>query len=33
MTSDTDTARIAEIFRRFDAAEPDPKTELAYKNP
>jgi endonuclease III len=33
MTADTDTARIAEIFRRFEAAEPNPKTELAYKNP
>jgi endonuclease-3 len=26
-------ARIAEIFRRFDAAEPDPKGELHWLNP
>jgi endonuclease-3 len=28
-----ETARIAEIFRRFEAAEPDPKTELRYTSP
>lgn len=28
-----ETARIAEIFRRFEAAEPNPKTELVYQNP
>jgi endonuclease-3 len=26
-------ARIAEIFRRFEAASPDPRTELAYRTP
>ncbi len=26
-------ARIAEIFRRFEAAEPDPRTELRYASP
>jgi endonuclease III len=28
-----ETARIAEIYRRFEAGEPNPKTELVYKNP
>lgn len=28
-----DKARIAEIFRRFEAANPDPRGELDYKNP
>ena len=31
--SPAETARIAEIFRRFEAASPDPRTELAYKTP
>jgi len=31
--SPVETARIAEIFRRFEAASPDPRTELAYKTP
>ena len=31
--STDDDARIAEIFRRFEAAEPDPKTELVYTSP
>jgi endonuclease-3 len=28
-----ETARIAEIFARFEAASPDPRTELAYATP
>jgi endonuclease-3 len=28
-----DPARIAEIFRRFEAANPNPRGELEYKNP
>jgi endonuclease-3 len=32
-TSPKERARIAEIFRRFEAAEPDPKTELRYTSP
>jgi endonuclease-3 len=28
-----EAARIAEIFRRFEAASPDPRTELAYASP
>jgi endonuclease-3 len=31
--SSAETARIAEIFRRFEAACPDPRTELAYRSP
>jgi endonuclease-3 len=31
--SPAEAARIAEIFRRFEAASPDPHTELAYKTP
>jgi endonuclease-3 len=31
--SPAERARIAEIFRRFEAASPDPRTELAYKTP
>jgi endonuclease-3 len=31
--SPAETARIAEIFRRFEAASPDPRTELTYKTP
>jgi len=31
--SPAEAARIAEIFRRFEAASPDPRTELAYKTP
>jgi endonuclease-3 len=31
--SPAETARIAEIFRRFEAACPDPRTELAYRSP
>ena len=31
--SPAEKARIAEIFRRFEAASPDPRTELAYKTP
>jgi endonuclease-3 len=31
--SSAEKARIAEIFRRFEAAAPDPRTELAYKTP
>jgi endonuclease III len=28
-----EAARVAEIFRRFEAASPDPRTELAYASP
>ena len=31
--SPAESARIAEIFRRFEAASPDPRTELTYKTP
>ena len=31
--SPAEQARIAEIFRRFEAASPDPRTELEYKSP
>jgi endonuclease III len=31
--SPAEAARVAEIFRRFEAASPDPRTELAYKTP
>jgi endonuclease III len=31
--SPKEAARVAEIFRRFEAASPDPRTELAYKTP
>ena len=31
--SPAETARVAEIFRRFEAASPDPRTELTYKTP
>jgi endonuclease-3 len=31
--SPAETARIAEIFRRFEAACPNPRTELAYRSP
>ncbi len=31
--SPAESARIAEIFRRFEAATPDPRTELQYKSP
>ncbi len=31
--SPAEKARIAEIFRRFEAAFPDPRTELAYRTP
>jgi endonuclease-3 len=31
--SPKEKARIAEIFRRFEAASPDPRTELTYKTP
>jgi endonuclease-3 len=31
--SPAEAARIAEIFRRFEAASPDPRTELTYKTP
>jgi endonuclease-3 len=31
--SPAETARIAEIFRRFEATCPDPRTELTYKTP
>ena len=31
--SPNEKARIAEIFRRFEAASPDPRTELTYKTP
>src|SRR5689334_3266086 len=31
--SPAEKARIAEIFRRFEAAAPDPRTELEYKTP
>ncbi len=31
--SPAERARIAEIFRRFEAAFPDPRTELEYKTP
>jgi endonuclease III len=31
--SPAESARVAEIFRRFEAASPDPRTELAYKTP
>jgi endonuclease-3 len=31
--SPAETARVAEIFRRFEAASPDPRTELEYKSP
>ncbi len=31
--SQAEAARIAEIFRRFEAASPDPRTELTYKTP
>ena len=31
--SPAERARIAEIFRRFEAASPDPRTELEYRSP
>jgi endonuclease-3 len=31
--SPAERARIAEIFRRFEAASPDPRTELEYRTP
>lgn len=31
--ADDEPARIAEIFRRFEAAMPEPKTELAFQDP
>jgi endonuclease-3 len=31
--SPDETARIAEIFRRFEVASPDPRTELEYQTP
>ena len=31
--SPAETARVAEIFRRFEATSPDPRTELTYKTP
>ncbi len=31
--SPAEKARIAEIFRRFEAAAPHPRTELEYKTP
>jgi len=31
--SPAETARIAEIFARFEAASPDPRTELGYASP
>jgi endonuclease III len=31
--SPAEAARITEIFRRFEAASPDPRTELTYKTP
>jgi endonuclease-3 len=31
--SPAEAARIAEIFRRFEAASPDPRTELEYRSP
>jgi endonuclease-3 len=31
--SQAEKARIAEIFARFEAASPDPRTELTYKTP
>src|SRR6202012_5285885 len=31
--SPAERARIAEIFRRFEAASPDPRPELTYKTP
>ena len=31
--SPAEAARVAEIFRRFEAASPDPRTELAYASP
>jgi endonuclease-3 len=32
MSAQLDYAAITEIFRRFEAAEPDPKGELAHSN-